>query len=207
MTRSKLWPRAVLALATTAALAGCAPLIIGGAAVGTALVATDRRTTAAQLEDQTIELKASSRVRDTFGERARVGTTSYNRLVLVTGEAASEADRVAVEQAVQKVENVRSVINEVAVLGSAAWTARSGDAILSGRVKASLVDTKDLSANAFKVVTERGTVYLMGRVTEREANRASDVVRSVPGVLKVVKVFEYITEAELAELGSKPAPK
>ena len=196
---------AVLAAAiTTATLLGaCAPLLIGGAMVGTALSVTDRRTSGAQLEDQAIELKAISRVREAAGGEANVSVTSYNRTVLLTGEVPSEAARTAAEQAVARIENVRATVNELAVLGTTTLSARSNDAILSSKVKASFVDAKDLQANAFKVVAERGTIYLMGRVTEREANRATERARATSGVVKVVKVFEILSEAELAALQTK----
>jgi osmotically-inducible protein OsmY len=203
MTTSSLLRRAALAAAATAALAGCAPLVVGGAMVGGTLMLTDRRTSGAQIEDQAIELKAANRLREVFDERARVNVTSYNRMVLLTGEVPAEADRASAEQTVGKVENVRSIVNELAVLGASSLTSRTNDAVLSGKVKASFVDTKDLSANAFKVVTDRGVVYLMGRVTEREGNRAAEIARTVPGVSKVVKVLEPITEAELADLAPK----
>jgi len=196
---------AVLAAAVTSAtlLGACAPLLIGGAMVGTALSVTDRRTSGAQLEDQAIELKAISRVREAAGGEANVSVTSYNRTVLLTGEVPSEAARTAAEQAVARIENVRATVNELAVLGTTTLSARSNDAILSSKVKASFVDAKDLQANAFKVVAERGTIYLMGRVTEREANRATERARATSGVVKVVKVFEILSEAELAALQAK----
>ena len=196
---------AVLAAAVTSAtlLGACAPLLIGGAMVGTALSVTDRRTGGAQLEDQTIELKAINRVREAAGGAANVSVTSYNRTVLLTGEVPTEAARTAAEQAVARIENVRATVNELAVLGTTTLSARSNDAILSSKVKASFVDAKDLQANAFKVVAERGTIYLMGRVTEREANRATELARATSGVAKVVKVFEILTEAELAALQAK----
>jgi osmotically-inducible protein OsmY len=154
------------------------------------------------IEDQAIELKAANRIREAVGERGHVNATSYNRVVLLTGEVASEADRSAIEQTVTRIENVRSTVNELAVMGSTSLTARSNDAILTSKVKASYLDAKDLHANTLKVVTERGTVFLMGRVTEREATRAAELARGVSGVQKVVRVFEILTEAELAELGS-----
>jgi len=197
---------ALAALAAATLLGACAPLVVGGAMVGGALMVTDRRTSGAQVEDQAIELKAANRVRDAVGDRSHVNITSYNRAVLITGEAATEADRTAIEQAVGKVENLRSVLNEMAVMGASSMTSRSSDLIISGRVKAAFVDAKDMHANAFKVVTERGVVYLMGRVTEREAARASDIARGIPGVLKVVRVFEILTEAELAELQRRTEP-
>jgi osmotically-inducible protein OsmY len=196
---------AVLAAAVSAAtlLGACAPLLVGGAMVGTALSVTDRRTSGAQLEDQAIELKAINRVREAAGSEANVSVTSYNRTVLITGEVPSEAARTATEQALSRIENVRATVNELAVMGSTSLSARSNDAILSSKVKAAYVDAKDLQANAFKVVAERGTIYLMGRVTEREANRATELARATSGVGKVVKVFEILTEAELAALQSK----
>ena len=197
---------ALVALAAATLLGACAPLVVGGAMVGGALMVTDRRTSGAQVEDQAIELKAANRVREAVGDRGHFNITSYNRAVLITGEAATEADRTAVEQAVGKVENLRSVLNETAVMGSSSLTSRSSDTFISGRVKAAYVDAKDMHANAFKVVTERGVVYLLGRVTEREATRATDIARGIPGVLKVVRVFEILTEAELADLQRKAEP-
>lgn len=196
---------AVLAAAVTTAtlLGACAPLLIGGAMVGTALSVTDRRTSGAQLEDQAIELKAINRVREAAGSGSNVNVTSYNRTVLLTGEVASDAARAAVEQTVARIENVRATVNELAVMGTTTLSARSNDAILSSKVKAAFVDAKDLQANAVKVVAERGTIYLMGRVTEREANRATELARATSGVGKVVRVFEMLSEAELAALQNK----
>lgn len=198
-------------LVSALALAGsfttaCAPLLVGGAMVGGGMVALDRRTSGAQVEDQAIELKSLSRVRE-LATLGNVSVTSYNRMLLITGEVPREADRTAVEQALSRIENVRSVVNELALATNSSLSARSNDSILSAKVKASFVDARDLQANAFKVVAERGIVYLMGRVTEREAARAAEVARTVNGVQKVVRVFEIISEAELAELQPKPAPR
>lgn len=205
MTRIRISALALLGATTFALLtqSGCAALVVGGA-VGTAMVASDRRSTGTQIEDESIELKAVTRIRDTVGERGHVNVVSYNRMVLLTGEVASEADRSAIEQTITRIENVRSTVNELAVSGSSSLTARSNDAILTSKVKASFVDAKDLQVNTLKVVTERATVYLLGRVSEREATRAADIARGVSGVQKVVKVFEILTEAELAALGSEP---
>lgn len=197
-----------LAATTLAAgLSACAPLVLGGAAVG-ALVATDRRTSGAQLEDEGIELRAASRIRGALGSRVHVNVNSYNRQVLLTGEVPSEADKQMVEQIVRQVENVNSIVNELAVMGHSTLGQRSSDTLVTGKVRATLVDARDLSANAFRVVTERGTVYLMGRVTEREANRATQLARSVGGVQRVVRVFEIISEDELARITTvqRPAP-
>jgi osmotically-inducible protein OsmY len=190
------------ALVASQALTACAPLLVGGAVLGGTLMATDRRTSGTQIEDRTIELKAMNRVREAVGERGHIAAVSYNRVVLLTGEVASEADKAAAEEAVGRVDNVKSIVNELEVMGATSLTSRSSDAILSSKVKATFVDAKDLFANAFKVHTERGIVYLMGRVTDREANRATDLARTVSGVQKVVRVFEIISESELADMSA-----
>lgn len=186
-------------------LSACAPLMIGSA-VGGAMVATDRRTSGAQLEDQGIELRASNRLRDQLGERGNVSVTSYNRQVLLTGEVPTDADKAAVEKTVSGVDNVRGIVNELAVLGASSLTQRSSDTLITGRVKAAMVDARDLSANAVKVVTTRGTVYLMGRVTQREADRATEITRNTQGVQRVVRVLEIISEEELARMLPQPTP-
>jgi osmotically-inducible protein OsmY len=195
----------VLVTCLTAALSACAPIVVGGALMGS-LVATDRRTPGAQLEDEGIELRAASRIRDNLVDRVHISVTSYNRQVLLTGEVPSAQDRVLAEQIVAKVENVRSIVNELAVLGNTGLTQRGSDVLVTTRVRASLVDARDLFANSFKVVTERGTTYLMGRVTQREANRATEVVRTTPGVQKVVRLLEIMSEDELKALVPKAAP-
>ena len=193
-----------LSLALLAGLAGCAPLVVGGAMVGGVLVATDRRTTGAQIEDQGIEIKAAARVRE-LATLGHVNVTSYNRVALLTGEVPDADARTRLEAAVARVENVRSVVNELAIAGASSLTSRSNDALLTTKVKASLVDARDLYANAFKVVTERGIVYLMGRVTQREADRATEIARSTGGVQKVVRLLEIISEEELQR--TLPAPQ
>jgi osmotically-inducible protein OsmY len=198
------WRAALMALAATAALSACAPALIGGAVLGGALMASDRRSPGTQVEDQGIELKAAARIRELTADRTNVNVTSYNRLVLLTGETPEAADRATVEQAVSRIEGVRAVVNEVAVMGKTSLTARSNDAILTARVKAAFIDALELSPQTVKVVTERGVVHLLGRVTEREAARAVEAARGVPGVTKVVRVFEIISEAELKEL-QRPA--
>lgn len=183
----------------------CVPLMVGGAVVGT-LVATDRRTSGAQLEDEGIDLRSANRIREALGDRAHVNINSYNRQVLLTGEVPTAQDKQNVEQIVSKVDNVRSIVNGIAVLGNSTIGQRSSDSLLTAKVKAGLVDAKDLFAGAFKVVTERGTTYLMGRVSQREADRATEVARGVGGVQKVVRIFEIISEDELKSLLPQPAP-
>ena len=195
---------AVLVLATC--MTACAPFLVAGVA-GSALVATDRRTSGTQLEDETIELRASAKVRDTFGEKVHVNVTSYNRQVLLTGEVPSEQERQAVSAIVEKVENVKSVANELSAMPNASLGSRSNDLVVTGKIKATLIDSRDLFANAFKVVTERNTVYLMGRVTQREADSATALIRNVGGVNKVVRMFEIISEEELRRQLPAPAEK
>jgi osmotically-inducible protein OsmY len=200
--RGPAWALAGAAV-SAALLAGCAPLLLGGAVVGGAMVATDRRTAGSQVDDETIELKANNRMNDAFGERARVSTTSYNRMVLLTGEVPTEGDKTTAEQAVARVDNVQSVVNELTIGPINTFGEKTKDAFVTAKVKASLIDAKDVFSNSIKVVTHRGTVYLMGRVTEREATRASEVARGVSGVVKVVRVFEVLTESELANTQPK----
>lgn len=202
--RSRVAAGVLAAVTLTMGLSACAPLIVGGA-VGGALVAVDRRTSGAQLDDQGIELRATNRVRDQMGNRARAVVTSYNRRVLLTGEVASAADKELAGKIVSGVDNVVEIINELSVINSPSLTERAADTLITGRVRAALVDAKDLSVTAFKVVTERSTVYLMGRVTQREANRATDIARNTSGVQRVVRSFEILTEEELARMLPRPA--
>ena len=188
---------AALITATLSACVPLVPLMVGGGVMGGAMVATDRRTSGSQLEDEGIELRAASRIFENLGERVHVNVTSYNRQVLLTGEVPSAQDKQLVEQIVAKVDNVRSTVNELAVLGNSTLNQRTSDTLVTGRVKAGMVDAQDLIANAIKVVTERGTTYLMGRVTQREANRSTDIARSTNGVQKVIRLFEIVNEDEL----------
>jgi osmotically-inducible protein OsmY len=124
--------------------------------------------------------------------------------VLLTGEVPSAQDKQLVEQIVAGVDNVRNIVNELAVLGSSTLSQRSSDSLVSGRIKAGLLDASDLSSNAFNITTERGTVYVMGRVTPREAKRATEIISATSGVQKVVRILETISEEELARLQSSP---
>ena len=190
-------------------LTACVPLVVGGAAAGTALVATDRRTSGAQLEDEGIELRLLGRVRSDMGTRVRVNVVSYNRQVLLTGEVPNEKDKQAIEQIARKVENVGSVVNALAVMNTPSLAGRSADLLITGRLKAAILDASDLEINAIKVITEHNVVYLMGRVTKREADRVTNIARTIAGVQRVVRVFEDISEEELRRLRpakSEPAP-
>ena len=199
--------RALCALLAAAALgagvAGCVPLVIGGAAFGGLMVA-DRRTTGTQVEDEGIELRAINRITAEYGERVHINVTSYNRQVLITGEVPTAEVGKAIHALVADVGNVTSVINDVAVMPPSSLAQRSSDTFITGKVRARLVDAKDISAIAFKVVTERNVVYLMGLVTEREATRVTSIASGVDGVHKVVRTFQVLTEEQLMRIISPP---
>jgi osmotically-inducible protein OsmY len=188
-----------LVLVAIAPLSACFPLVAGGAYM-TGMVAVDRRTSGAMLEDQSIELKISSRISDALGERAHVNVTSYNRKVLLTGETPDPQDKERVSEIARNIDNISAVWNEVGATPISALSERTSDAVISGRIKAELLDSKDLFTNAFKIVTERGTVYIMGLITPREAKRVSSLASGVTGVKKVVLVHESITDDELANI-------
>ncbi|MGV3742547.1 MAG: BON domain-containing protein [Burkholderiaceae bacterium] len=201
-------PLAAIALCCSAAvsLQGCVEMMVGGAVMGS-LAATDRRTFGTQTEDKTIVFKGESRVSKLVGDAGHVNVNSFNRKVLLTGEVRDEATKQAVEREIAAVENVVSIINDLEVGMASSFASRSNDTLITGKVKASFVDAKDLFANSIKVVTERGNVYLMGIVTEREGARAAEVTSNVSGVQKVIKVFDYISEDELRRLSSTPEPQ
>lgn len=200
------WTRLTRPLATVAlcgavitSLQGCVEMAIGTAVVGT-LAATDRRTFGAQTEDKAILFKGETRVANLVGSAGHVNVTSFNRKVLLTGEVRDEEMKAAVEREVTNIEGVQSIVNDLQIGGVSSFTSRSNDSLITGKVKASFVDAKDLYANSIKVVTERGVVYLMGRVTQREGDLAARIASGVGGVHKVVKVFEYISEDDLNQL-------
>lgn len=206
--KKRLLSTLIVAGLTTTNLAGCvAPIVMGGAFVSGVLVASDRRTTGTQVEDQGIELRAFNRLGEALGSQPHINVVSYNRQVLLTGEVPTEADREKAENIVSKIDNVRSVINELAVLGNSSLSSRTADTVITSRVKTALMDSKEISGTAFKIVTERGVVYMMGRVTQREANIATEIARRQSGVQKVVRVFDLISEEELKRIMPPPAPQ
>ena len=206
----KQWQRTALAVVGASLLMGsltaCVPLVVGGGMVTTALVASDRRTSGMYLEDERIEQKASAKLRAMTNNGWRASVTSFNRVVLITGEVRNQAEKDAIGREVASVENVRNVVNELEVVPFvSSITQRSKDTLITSQVKASLLDAKDIQSNTIKVVTELNVVYLMGIVTERESKRAAEIARGVNGVRKVVRVFEIISEDELAKYKNQPA--
>lgn len=198
-------PAVRLAVCTSAVLSlqACVEVVVGTAMVSAPLIATDRRTLGAQTEDKEIMVKGESRASTVAGDSGHVNVTSFNRKVLLTGEVKDEATKAAVEQQVGTIEGVKSIVNELEIGGASSFASRSNDALITGKVKASFVDSKELQANNYKVVTERGAVYLMGRVIPREGKLAAQVASGVGGVTKVVTAYEYITEEELKQFTSK----
>jgi osmotically-inducible protein OsmY len=197
--RSGVLPRALLCAALLsslgASLSGCVA-IVAGAAVQGAVATVDRRTLGAQTEDKAITVKAEAGMGNVVGDAGHVNVTSYNRRVLLTGQVRDEAMKRAVENHVRTVANVESITNELEISGTTSYTTRASDTIITSKVKLSLADKKTIPATAVKVVTEGGTVFLMGLVTQREGNIAADVAKGVSGVMRVVKVFEYINEED-----------
>jgi osmotically-inducible protein OsmY len=172
-------------------LGGCVPVVAGGVGAGI-LMAEDRRTSGTYLMDEEIELRAASRIRESHGENTHVNVTSYNRRVLLTGEAPDAAVRAKVQDITKGVPNVREVLNELVIGGTTTFTARTNDSYLTAKVKARFLDDKRFNVHHVKVVTEAGTVFLIGMVKRDEGNAAAEVAARTSGVSKVVKVFEYM---------------
>ena len=185
---------------TAIGLAGCFPVVATGVVTG-ALSVSDRRTTGAQAEDQAIEIKAFNRFRERFkSSQISLSVVSFNRIALVTGYVPDEAAKAEAVRLVSSIENVRNSLNEVVVGLPPSIRTYGSDTILTTRVKASMLEAKDLQAQVIKVYTESSTVFLMGIVTEREANRAADIASRVSGVRRVVRAFETISEADLSRM-------
>lgn len=172
-------------------MAGCVPVVAVGAGAGV-LMAEDRRTPGTYIEDETIELKAGSRIREAFGKDVHVNVTSFNRRVLLTGEVPNDEIRAKVKDLVLGVPNIKEAQNELIIGGVSTFGARSNDTYLTAKVKTRLFDDKRFNANHVKVVTEAGTTFLMGIVTRAEGDAAAEVAAKTKGVSKVVKVFEYM---------------
>lgn len=186
--------RLIFVLLAPLMLGGCAaPLVIGGAAATGAVVANDRRTAGTMLDDERIELNILSEVaRDQqLVDHTHINVTSYNGIVLLTGEAATPILSQRISAIAKRVLKVREVKNELRIGPLSDAPSRNRDTVLTSRVKSRLLSDARVDGTAFKVVSEQGTVYLMGLVTRAEANAAVDVTRRTEGVLRIVKVFEY----------------
>lgn len=204
---SHLNVRSALALAIALlTLAGCAGVAVVGAGAG-ALVLTDRRVSETYLADEGIEIRAANRISEKLGSKAHVNVTSYNRTLLLTGEVPDAAARELAEKIGTEVPNVRAISNELAIAGPSTLGGRSNDAYLTSKVKARFVDHGKFSPNHVKVVTEAGVVFLLGLVTQTEADAAVDIARTTGGVQKVVRVFEIISPEQASKIDNpNPAP-
>lgn len=195
-------------IAATLGLSGCFGLAVTGAAIGTVAV-LDRRSLGAQTEDQTIELRGARALNEAVNrsDKASVAVTSFNRRVLLTGQVPDEATRNAAEEAVRsRVPNIKDIYNEIEIKPVENFRGEARDSTLTAQVKAGMMRERNISANVFKVVTESGVVYLMGVVTREEGQRAAIVASQVSGVRKVVTLFEYVTQADLARIQGTDKP-
>ena len=202
-------PLAAIVLGATLALSlqGCVGLIVGGTVMGT-LSAIDRRTLGTQTDDANIVLKATGRAAKITGDAGRVSVTSFNHRVLLTGEVRDQETKTEVEQQIATIDTVQSIENDLVIAPVSSLSTRSYDALISGKVKAAIIDTKNLYVNAFKVHTDRGVVYLMGRVTQREGKLAGEVARNAASdIKKVVKLFDYISEEDRNEINKAGGEK
>ena len=191
-------------------LSGCAPVLVGAGAAGALSMSEDRRSSGAQLDDQSIEWRAASRIGDRFGSKAHVNVTSYNRSVLITGEVPDERTRGEVDSLVRGVPSVQGTTNELVVAEPTSLGSRTTDSFITSKIKTRFLDAGKFNALHVKVVTEAGVVYLLGTVTEKEADDAVEIARTTGGVRKVVKMFEYCKATdEVCRVAppSPPAPK
>lgn len=196
---------AALAAASLCTLSGCGLLVVGGAAATTATVANDRRTTGEQVDDKTIQIKAANQLGQLVGDKGRVNSTSYAGWLLLTGDVPSEQVKQRAGDEARQIEKVKRVFNELRVGEITPLSVRTNDTWLTSKVTASLIDTKGVPTRTIIVTTERGVVYLMGKVTATEGELAAKVASGVSGVNKVVKLFEIVTP-ESVQQRQTPAP-
>ena len=190
-----LYLNGLLLILVLPALISCVPLFaVGvGAGAGTGAVMSDnRRSSGMFVEDEVIELKSARRIKEQLGNAVHINVTSFNRNVLLTGEAPEAAMKQRIEALVMSVDNVRNIINEITISGKTSLTSRSNDSLLTSKVKSRFLHSGQFRFNHIKVITENGVVYLLGMVTRAEAENAAEIAGTTSGVLKVVKVFEYL---------------
>ncbi len=186
--------------ATAASLSACVPLVVGGAAAGTVVVATDRRSSGTQLDDQNITFRVESQIRQKLGNHARVNAMVYNGQVLLTGDVPTEADRAQATAIAQGVDQVKHVSNQLTVGPDAAFSTRSNDTWLTSKVRTALINAQYVPSRTISVTTDKGVVYLMGMVTQSEGDYAANAAASVGGITKVVKLFDIISREEAVRL-------
>ena len=196
--------RTLILLATLVpVLAGCVGAAVVGIGAG-ALMYTDRRQSDTILMDEGIEIRVANRISEKYKD-VNVSVTSYNRTVLLTGQVPNEASKADIEVIAASVANVKRLQNELAIGPVSSLTSRAKDAYITSNVKARFIDAQQFSANQVKVVTENSQVYLLGLLTQREADAAVQVARTSAEVKKVVRIFEIISEAEAKRVDPPPA--
>jgi osmotically-inducible protein OsmY len=207
----RLAPRFALlsAVVCLLGLAGCAPVLVGAGAAGALSMSEDRRTSGAQLDDQSIEWRAASRIGDRYSNKVHVNVTSYNRVVLLTGEVPDERTRGEVDKMVREVPSVQATTNELVVAELTSLGSRTTDSFITSKIKTRFLDAAKFNALQVKVVTEAGVVYLLGTVTDQEAADAVEIARTTGGVRKVVKLFESCkpTDEICRPVAPPPPPK
>ncbi len=196
MTRLEKFRNPMILALAIPVLAGCVGAAVVGAGAAGALMASDRRVSETYVIDEGIEMRTSKYISDKLGDKAHVNVTSYNRTVLLTGEVPTAAAKADAELVATRVPNVKAISNELAIAGASAYSARSNDSYITSKVKARFVDYNKFSANHVKVITEAGVVFLLGLVTQQEADAAVEIARTTGGVLKVVRLFEIISPAQ-----------
>lgn len=204
--RTTAVPLVLAIAAATSLLSACAPIVVGGAAAGTAVVATDRRTSGTQLEDQNIAFKVEHAMSQKFGDTARINADSYEGRVLLTGDAPSEAVKEQATGVAKGVENVKTVFNQINVGPLASFGTRSNDTWITSKVRNTLLSTKFVPSGSISITTDRGVVYLQGKVTQTEGEYAANAVAGLSGVVRVVKLFDTISRDEAVRL-SNSGPK
>jgi osmotically-inducible protein OsmY len=185
------------------ALQGCVPAVATGVGAG-ALMIVDRRPGETYLADEAIEIRSLNRINEKFGDKVHVNVTSYNMKVLLTGEVPDAGIKADLEKAIAGVTNVKGITNEVQIAGISSFSARSNDTYITSKVKARFIDANKFQVNHVKVVTEAGTVFLLGLVTRKEGDDAAEIARTTAGVKKVVRVFEYIEFKDALRLDNRP---
>src|SRR5574337_247310 len=195
----------LLATSVAGGLQGCVPLVAAGAVGAGAVVATDRRSSGAYVDDETFEWKIEDQINSRFGDRVHVNVVSFNRVVLLAGEASDQATKDELTRIADSNANVRNVVNDVVIGPISSIGSRSNDAVITSKVKARFVDQGTFGVTHVKVYTEAGTVYLMGLVTRKEADAATEIARTTSGAAKVVRVFEYIPDSDAQKLDKQAA--
>lgn len=209
----KIHTQTLIRLRNIAAISLCLPVLagcFGAAAVGVGagtLVLVDRRNSETYISDQGMELRAGNRISEKYGDKVHVNITSYNRMLLITGEAPSAEIKADVEKLASGVPNVKAITNELTIAGPSSFGGRGNDTYITSKVKARFVDANKFAANHVKVVSEAGTVFLLGLVTQAEADAAVEIARTTGGVQKVVRVFEIISAEQARALDNTAPPQ